>query len=235
MYNYEDEEQKRLASLGAPLSGIQYRPAEAAPAPLQERPRQPGVAEQLGTQYVAGKVVGNNGLLDKGFSYAGDKIGGAIDTMKAPAPLSGEAPMGEVAQTGLMEPTAADVAAFNTPPAAPLGAAPANDAALNVANEALLENSATAGMVDVGAPLAAGAGDVATAGATDAAAGLSASTAGPLAGVVEFAKTGDVKKGVGAGAGAAAGAIAGNALLPGVGGYLGSMVGSQLGSAVGGK
>lgn len=228
MYSYEDEEQKKLAQLGAPLSGIQYRPVEAAPAPVQGRPEQPGVAEQLGRQYAMGQA---SRQLDKGINYAGNQIGNAIDTMKAPAPLSGEAPMGEVAQTGLMEPTMADVNAMS----APLGAAPVNDAAMNVANEALVENATTAGMVDVGAPLAAGATDVATAGATDAAAGLSASTAGPLAGVVEFARTGDAKKGIGAGAGAAAGAIAGNALLPGVGGYLGSMVGSQLGSAVGGK
>lgn len=106
----------------------------------------------------------------------------------------------------------------------PTNMAPLAEAPVELTGQAITGEVAQTGLMDAG-----------IAGAADASAGMTASTAGPLAGVVEYARTGDVKKGVGAGAGAAAGAVAGNMVLPGVGGYVGSVIGSQLGSAVGGK
>jgi hypothetical protein len=204
MYNYEDEEQKRLALLGAPLSGIQYRPTEAAPAPVQERPRQPGMAEQIGTQYAMQQ---GSKQLGKGMTWAGNQIGS-----QAPAPVQDLSSAAAVDTAGNVMPTAM----------APLSEAPMQ---LGVEGTALAPTEiAQTGLMDAS-----------TAGAADATAGATASMAGPLAGGVEYARTGDLKKGVGAGAGAAAGAVAGNAILPGVGGYVGSVIGSQLGSAVGGK
>jgi len=221
MLNLLEEEEKRkqqMGGVGAPLAAAPYQQVQEA-APVQRGPAErPGVAQQLATTYASGKAVQG---MDKGVNWAWDK------TFNTPTPngaVSNEATFaGDY--TNAMDQASDAVTA-------PLGAAPADAAAVNVANEAIADNATTAGMTNVGAPLAT---ETATAGATDAASGMTAGTAGPLAGVVEFARTGDVKKGVGAGAGAAAGAVAGNALLPGVGGYVGSMIGAQLGSAVGGK
>jgi len=70
---------------------------------------------------------------------------------------------------------------------------------------------------------------------TDTVAGASEGAAGPLAGVVEYAKTVDVGKSVGSGAGATAGAVAGGSIGGPPGAMIGSIIGSQLGSTVGGK
>jgi hypothetical protein len=215
MYNYQEEEKRLRGMIGAPLAGMPYQTGEAAPAPIQEKPAQPGVAEQLGKQYAMGQA---SKQLDKGISYAGNQAKNMYNSMQGPEQLTGQAPLGEVAQTGLMEPTAADVAAFN----APLAEAPMQ---LGVEGTALAPTEvAQTGLMDAS-----------TAGAADASTGMAASTAGPLAGAVEYARTGDVKKGVGAGAGAAAGATVGSMILPGPGTVIGSVIGSQLGSAVGGK
>jgi len=213
MLNIFDEEEKRkqgMGGVGAPLAVNAYNPVQEA-TPVQRGPaEQPGVVEQLGKQYAMGQA---SKQLDKGINYAGDQAKNIWNSMQPkpdvdPAALSGN-------YTNQMD-MASD--AFQ----APLSEAPIQLG--EAGGEALAGEVAQTGLLDAS-----------TAGATEAASGATASAAGPLAGVVEYARTGDVKKGAGAGVGAAAGAVAGNALLPGVGGYIGSMIGAQLGSSVGGK
>jgi len=171
IWETEEERKRREQQVGTPMEVAPYKNPEAAPPPVNAK-GQPDPLTQLGTMYVSGKAVQG---VDKGVEKGYDYIGKQIDAAKQPSPLSGEAPMGEVAQTGLMEPTAADVAAFSTP-AAPLGTAATDTAAQNIADLAMAELSPTAGMVtsEAIAPLAtealAGAAtDAAVTGVTEAA------------------------------------------------------------------
>lgn len=208
---------------------MQLNKVEATPASVNT-PYRPGVAEQLGTQYVTNRAVSKDGWIDKGWDYGSKKVGEGVD----------------YAKTNMSS---------NPPPTS----TPLSTDAQNVADLAVTENSPTAGMVptDVAAPLSASAteavaaapieltgeaivGEVAQTGLTEAgveavgteALGSSAGAmAGPLAGVATYMKTGDEKKAIGSGAGAYAGAIAGSAFGP-VGTFIGSALGSYIGSSL---
>jgi hypothetical protein len=161
IWETEEERKRREAQVGKPMEVAPYKTPDAAPSSVGGK-QQPDVLTQLGTTYATGKAVQG---MDKGIEKGYDYVGKQISSLNQPAPLSGEAPMGEIAQTGLTEPT---MTAAVESVGAPLSAASTDAAAQNIADLAVAELSPTAGMVasEAVAPLAA---EAATGALTDAA------------------------------------------------------------------
>jgi hypothetical protein len=200
---YSLEEEKRLRGIvGAPLGVTPFQTGEQAPAPIQERPRQPGMAEQMGTQYAMQQ---GSKQLDKGMTWAGNQIGS-----QAPAPVQDLSSAAMVDTAGNVMPTTM----------APLAEAPMQ---LGVEGTALAPTEiAQTGLMDAST---AGAAD-ATAGATAGTAGPLAGVV-EYARTGDIKK--GAGAGAGAAAGAVAGNMVLPGVGGYVGSVIGSQLGSAVG------